>query len=65
MALYLRSFFIVILLLAKSQKIHTTKANKILILMYLACEPEKYLSIILSLGILNDVKGAYSRLNGK
>jgi hypothetical protein len=36
MALYLRSFFIVMRLLANSQKIHSTNANAIPILTYLA-----------------------------
>lgn len=65
MALYLRSFFTVMRLLANSQTIHNTNANTIPILTYLAYDPGNHLIIDLSFGMLNYVKGACSRLNGK
>ena len=65
MALYLRNFFIVMRLLANSQKIHNENASNIPNLTYLAYDPGSHLIMNLSFGMLNYVKGAYSRLNGK
>ena len=53
MALYLRSFFTVMRLLANSQTIHNTNAITIPILTYLAYDPGNHLIISLSFGMLN------------